>query len=147
MDRNPRKTAGRRARRYQRLGPDAWCRWCGEGSPETLREVASPEIADRLHGALLERHHVLGCAYDSDLTLILCLNCHALATEDQLRLEVPLEPSDNTLDRLIACGRGLSAFLQSSQYAVERRNRELEALRTFLDSNFPTWRDQWKSRP
>jgi hypothetical protein len=34
--------------------------------------------------SLLQRHHVAGAAIDSDLTVLLCLNCHAIETAGQL---------------------------------------------------------------
>ena len=45
----------------------------------------------------LEQHHVVGRVHDSELTLALCFNCHALATENLLGAGVTMQPEPNPM--------------------------------------------------
>ena len=70
---HPLRTALRKARRLEALGEsEPMCIVCGREDPMQLR----PEKR-----TLLEQHHPLGKSNDPDLTVPLCLNCHAEVTE------------------------------------------------------------------
>ena len=94
-DENPKKTARREAQRRRRLPPDACCIRCGETAPEAL-----------------EQHHPMGREHQRDLTATLCKNCHAKATEGQLREEVPLLAANNFPDRLASILKAVAAFFR-----------------------------------
>ena len=144
--RDPEKTAVRTAQSELRLGVDAACAFCGMGELAALQEVMDPALAKAVRKAMLEEHHVLGHALDPDLKIILCRTCHAMAHETLRRGGVLMVPQGNVLDRLIASRRGLIAFLHDLVSALERDLADQEALRTFLDAGYPTWRDLWRNR-
>jgi hypothetical protein len=79
----------RKLHRSRRLGAHAACVICGEQNPPALRRVPR---------SLLERHHLAGRANDPGLTVVLCLNHHALLSEAQrdsgvdLRRRTPSNP-------------------------------------------------------
>jgi len=144
VDRDPIKTAVRNAKREQRLGSDAACGLCGLAELAALRVVTDPALIDAVLQALRARHHP-GCrAHDSELTIILCLNCHAIVTESQLRGAVPMVPQPNELERQIARQRALATFFQDLADAEDRAAEALEGFRDFLDAEFPEWRERWK---
>ena len=115
MNRTRAKKAVRGARLLKRFGPDAACAWCGES---------------RLH-LLLEFHHPAGRAHDPDLTIILCRNCHAIASEGQHCGAVPMKAQADILARQIARHRALAAFYRD---AADSEERAAEDLRDFADS-------------
>ena len=121
-DMNPKKTAAREAKRQRRLAPDAVCVACGE----------SAHVA-------LEMHHPMGSAHDPDLTVPLCKNCHAKATEDQLREEVPLSATDSLLDRLAAIFGALAAFFRFLADAFNRLQTQVKEFAGSLDVAHPEW--------
>jgi hypothetical protein len=47
--------------------------------------------------SFLEEHHVVGIANDSELTLALCYNCHALITEHLYQAGVTMKREPNPL--------------------------------------------------
>ena len=112
-DKNPKRTAAREAKRQRRFPPDAVCMTCGE----------SAHVA-------LEMHHPMGAAHEAGLTVPLCKNCHAKATEDQYREDVPLSATDSFLDRLAAILGALAAFFR---FLADSFNRLQNQLRTELD--------------
>jgi len=146
IDRDPEKTAVRTAQRELCLGVDQGCLFCGNGELAALQEVLDPGLAKAVRKAVLEEHHVLGRALDSKLKIILCRTHHAMAHETFRRGAVSMVPEGNVLDRLVNFLRGLLAFLHDLSNALERHLAELEALRTFLDARYSTWRDLWKKR-
>lgn len=146
VDRDPTKTAVRKARRQRRLGRNAACAWCGEGALETLRAVNDAALAERVRQTLLERHHPLGRAHDPRLTIILCRNCHARATEGQRRSAVPMEPQNKVLNHAIARLRASGVFHRDAADAEDRMADKLEQFAGFLDTEYPTWSELWKNR-
>jgi hypothetical protein len=73
---NPVRAARRRAELCERLGSERpVCIYCGYAEIAALRRVSRK---------LLRKHHVLGGNHDPDLTVLVCLNCHALLHEDLL---------------------------------------------------------------
>ena len=147
MDRDPIATAVREAKREQRLGRDAVCVLCGVRDLETLREVpkGSP-LLSLVRKILLEEHHVCGRANDPDWKCILCRNCHARASESQLREKVSLKLQENVLDRKIARRKALACFHRDAARAEDCEAEELEDFADFLDSDNPGWRARWKKR-
>ncbi len=147
MDRSPIETAGREARRELRLGRDASCLLCGVRDLETLREVRKGStLFSSIRKILLEEHHICGRANDPDWKCILCRNCHARASESQLREKVPLKLQENVLDRKIARRKALACFHRDAARAEDREAEELEDFADFLDSDNPGWRARWKKR-
>ena len=145
MDRDPVPTAIRDFKREQRLGPNAACAWCGIDDLVVLRAVPKGSELDQwIRVRLHEMHHPCGRAHDPKLTICLCFNCHAIATESQLREVVPLAPQKNPLDRVIARGRVLATFHRGSGDAEDRVAEGMESFRTFLDRTYDEWREQWE---
>lgn len=78
----PLRTERRKAQRLNRLGSEhPFCLFCGCSEPMLLRPVTR---------RFLEEHHIFGVANDSDTTLALCFNCHALVTEGLLQAGVTM---------------------------------------------------------
>lgn len=124
-DMNPKKTAAREARRQRRLPPDAACVTCSERSHVTL-----------------EMHHPMGAAHEPNLIVPLCKNCHAKATEDQLREEVPLSATDNLLDRIAAILGAVAAFFRFLADALNQLQGQVKDFAEKLDAKFPAWRTE-----
>ena len=129
MDRDPIKTAVRERRRKQRMGDARACACCGVTDLECLNGRT-----------IIEDHHALGKAHEGHLTLPLCLNCHARASETQRKNCVDLSPQRTILDRLIACLRGIIAFLGDLLQVAERWLENLEEFVKQLDARLPSWR-------
>lgn len=114
----PIRTARREALREERLGKDAFCLLCGYGCLEALTQVtrgwleSSCVSADRIE-RLLEGHHVVGEAHDSNLLITLCLNCHREVTEGLAHEGVCMHPEKNVL-KLVAPMLRASAVLFES---------------------------------
>ena len=73
---NPARAARRKTELRERLGAGRpACIYCGHAELVALRRVS--------HKHLLE-HHVLGRNHDPDLTVLVCLNCHALVHDEML---------------------------------------------------------------
>ena len=128
-DMNPKKTAAREAKRQRRLPPDAACATCPESAPVAL-----------------EMHHPMGAAHEPDVTVPLCKNCHAKATEDQLREDVPLSATDNLLDRLAAIFGAFAAFLRFLADAFNRLQCQVREFAGKLDAMLPGWRAELGER-
>src|SRR5215471_15279600 len=99
-DQFPIRTARRKALREQRLGKDAFCLFCGYGCLESLTKVSrkwleTNGVPEDVIDRLLEDHHVVGEAHDSDLLITLCMNCHREVTEGLAREGVSPHPEIN----------------------------------------------------
>lgn len=122
----------RRYRRNQRLGTDACCVVCGYRKPEGLKTGPA---------GLLHDHHVVGRVNDEDLTVRLCQNCHAEATEGHRDAGVELEANDqDLLERVVSFLRGIADFLfrlaEAAWSLAQALSERLEA----LDAALPEWR-------
>ena len=95
----------RRTRRRANIPPDARCLWCG---------IANPDVLAGERRSLFERHHVAGRANDPGWTVVLCLNCHRLATIAQVDAGAPLCAPANEQERAIAALVDLASFLRES---------------------------------
>jgi hypothetical protein len=56
----------------------------------------------------LEAHHVLGESHDPTLTVLLCRNCHYLATENLLQADVSMLPEPDQIKRAAIMLKALS---------------------------------------
>lgn len=127
---DPIRNAARQSARQRRLGPDAACALCG------LAEQV-PLVRRRR----LEAHHAAGQGNDAQLTVTLCLNCHATATEHQRATGLfdAVEES-NVLERLVRALVSLAAFAHDIGTALSRWAEQIQALITSLDTHVQTWR-------
>ena len=74
--RNPVRAARRKTELRERLAAERpACIYCGYAEPVALRRVSRK---------YLREHHVLGRNHDPDLTVFVCLNCHALVHDEML---------------------------------------------------------------
>ena len=122
-DKNPKRTARREEKQRRRVPPDAVCVECGESDP-----------------CLLEQHHVMGQAHEPGLTVSLCKNHHAKATQSQLREEVPLNAADNLFDCVAAILDALAAFLRRLADTFNQLARQVRDSIGKLDAELPEWR-------
>jgi hypothetical protein len=72
----------RRARWIARLGAHPICLTCGFTAPRSALIQARRPV--------FERHHPSGRHNDPALTVLVCLRCHAMHSEDQRTIGVPL---------------------------------------------------------
>ncbi len=130
VDRNPNKTAVREAGRRRRLGHrPPICTKCREDRLETL-----------------ELHHPHGKNSSPNLMEVNCKNCHAVATESQLRGDVPLRPEMSPLRREAARLRASAVFRRDEAEAEDRRAEGFAELDEYLDSLLPDWWKRWNER-
>jgi hypothetical protein len=130
----------RRARKRDKLPPDAQCMRCGIRDPDVLLPGSVP---------LLEEHHVLGRAAAPDLTVVLCRNCHAILTGRQHDHNAlpPLgrgTPRDSSLERDARALVSLALFVEELAPSLNRIAAELFALARQFDIAVPGWRD-WEA--
>jgi hypothetical protein len=95
---NPARAARRKTELRERLGADQpICIYCGYSELVALRRVSAKELPE---------HHVLGRNHDPDLTVIACLNCHAVMherlTDAGVELEPVLDPKERVAMMLLA---------------------------------------------
>src|SRR5512139_1072810 len=104
MEHDPILNDARKARRQQELGENAVCAFCGE-----------PELSSlvRASQSVIDRHHVVGRAHDSELEIMLCRNCHAKETEALRDKGATMKPAATLLERLVAMFTALACFLES----------------------------------
>jgi hypothetical protein len=91
--RNPARAARRKTELRERLGAERpVCVYCGYAEPVALRGVSRK---------FLREHHVLGRNHDPNLTVFVCLNCHALLHDEiLLNAEVDLQPEPDSAKRV-----------------------------------------------
>jgi hypothetical protein len=114
-DRQPIRTARRKALRKDRFGSNDFCLLCGYACLESLTRVArqwleAKGVPKDFLDRLLEDHHGLGQAHDPKVIVTLCLNCHREITEGLAREGVSMRPETN-LRKLIALVFRASAVL------------------------------------
>lgn len=103
-DQKPIRTARRRTRQVNRLSADhPFCLHCGCSEVALLRPVTK---------RFLEAHHVVGENHDSKLTVLLCRNCHYMATENLLRAAVSMVADPNPIKRVALILRALAVHLE-----------------------------------
>jgi hypothetical protein len=101
---NPARSARRKTELRERLGfEQPSCIYCGYPDLVALR---------RFPGKLLTEHHPLGQNHDPDLTVIACLNCHAVAHELLDDAGVVLEPVSDPVTRVATMLRAEAVHLE-----------------------------------
>jgi hypothetical protein len=133
LEQDPIGNDARERRRRGRLGPDAVCALCGERNLDVLHRTGR---------ALLERHHLAGEANDPDATVVVCQNCHAKLSSDQLRFAAQLmHDADRSMpEKLVEVLRGLALFFEHLARSCEVWAQRLAALVAELDEEFVGWR-------
>jgi len=133
---DPARTAARRATRERRLGTDPACALCGTRDIDTLTR------------SRIEEHHLMGRALDAELTVPLCLNCHAIVSTRQSDADVLAKPTpDNLLERLVRMLRSTAAFFETFTDWLARFADQLAVLVDQLDSHCHGWRDLPGAKP
>lgn len=127
---DPIKNDARRSKQERRVGKGARCAQCGIGNFETLRPVKA---------SLIESHHVVGRANDSDLVVPLCKNCHALATEKLAQVGASMNPPNTVLHKLVEVLKALGAFFTDLGGKCIEWSAEVARLITGLNNQHPTW--------
>lgn len=128
MDSDPIGTAAREEKKARRLGGEKACILCG------ATEIAS------LTSRVLEEHHPLGRAHVPAITVTLCLNCHATASDAQVRAGVPLSPQKSLVETVIAVMRGLAILFEELASTLWRYALGLQVFVEDLDEH-TDWRD------
>jgi len=116
MSDDPLRVAVRRASRRRGITENDRCAWCDIQQPDLVRRVARP---------LLEAHHVVGFANDPEDTVMLCLNCHWLATIAQQDDLVPLRPAQSKHERARASITAAASLIKA---AAEQLQRNVDVL-------------------
>lgn len=132
MEHSPFNNDLRKSGRAQKLGANPSCLLCGVSTPEALTQVQR---------SVLEEHHVAGVANDPEFTVLLCLNCHASATEGQRDVGADLSHSErHPLERIEAFLRSVADFLiRLAGTAWQLANWVAWFIRQ-LDLRLPDWR-------
>jgi len=117
--RNPARAARRKTELRERLGIEQPnCIYCGYPELVALRRVPA---------TLLPVHHVLGQNHDPDLTVIACLNCHAVAHELFDDAGVVLEPVSDPVTRVATMLRAEAVHLEMLAESKRKQAALLEA--------------------
>lgn len=135
-DEDPLQTEVRRTRRRERLGENPQCILCGCGQAEALTVPRG-----KVRRYVLEEHHPAGWKNDPELKVILCLNCHRVATEKCRRAGVSLDWPPTLLHRIVALLRGVAALLADLGDSCYAAATKLERLIERLDEVYPAWRE------
>ena len=103
----------------QSLGADRpACIYCGYAEPVALRRVSRK---------YLRKHHVLGRNHDPDLTVFVCLNCHALVHDEKLPdAEVDLKRESDPIKRVAAMLRAEAVHFEMLARSKRRQAALLE---------------------
>jgi hypothetical protein len=126
MDGDPIGTTIRGERRQARLGDGPHvCILCGCSDPVALIDKTPDWL--KHHGipkTLFEQHHPAGRHHDPELTVLICRNCHAVATEGHLQAGVSMRPEPNPFLRVARKLDAEAVFLEELA-AANRRSAEL----------------------
>ena len=115
---NPVRAARRKAELRERLGAERpACAYCGYEELVALRRISRK---------LLLEHHVLGRKHDSDLSVIACLNCHAVVHEMLADAEVDLRPQSDPVKRVAAMLRAEAVHLEMLANSMRKQAELLE---------------------
>ena len=136
----------RRERQRTRLPDDPECLLCGVSTLDTLTRYPAAKVE-----RLMEAHHVVGQAADSDLTVVLCRNCHAIQTAAQHDLGAVPPPGrhrapDTIIERVARALRSLAIMLHALAHTLTGFATGLLTLVTGMDSYAPEWREQGWAR-
>lgn len=127
MSEDPMKTEKRRAKRELMIGRDQACALCGVSELFALMRF--------------DEHHAAAKAHDPNLTVVLCLNCHARATETQRQEGVRFKPQSTLIETVIAGLTSILAFFRDLCDGLERFVEMLRESVRRLDAEHPDWRD------
>jgi len=124
----------RKARAARRLPPGAACALCGEPDVRVLAQRRTTK-------SILEIHHALGRENDLGGWVVLCLNCHARASNAQRDAGVFDQMSGpNDLERLRSAVRSLASFHELQATSFSHWADRLSILIARLDETCPEWR-------
>jgi hypothetical protein len=154
-----RRNLVREQQRLLRLGTAyRVCALCGFAHPAALLPVRQ----DHVEARVLEQHHPLGRKAYPDDVVILCRNCHALATEmERLPGLLSRAPSEDTLTELltramawynlvravIAMAPKILALLERGFAALAASNKIPVALKGYLEKLLDALRDLVRDEP
>ena len=123
------------------LPQDAAC-MCGQREPDALLQ-GKP---------VLESHHVLGRAAAPDVVVVLCANCHRIATGRQVDQQALPAPGryrprpDCLLDTIKKVLRCLAVFFESLAHTLISYADRLRVFIAGLDALAPAWREQGRAQ-
>jgi hypothetical protein len=121
LSQNPARAARRKTELRERLGAE-WpiCIYCGYSELVALRKISRK---------LLPEHHVWGQNHDPDLTVIACLNCHAVIHERLNDAEVELEPLSDPKERVATMLRAEAVHLEMLASSKRKQAALLEGMK------------------
>ena len=94
------------------------CIYCGHAELVALRRVSRK---------YLREHHVLGRHHDPDLTVFVCLNCHALVHDEKLPdAEVDLKRESDPIKRVATMLRAEAVHFEMLASSKRRQAALLE---------------------
>jgi hypothetical protein len=106
-----------------RLPPDAACAHCGTTDVR-----------------ILEVHHTHGRHHAPQLTIVLCKNGHAIASDQQVQDGTPREARTTPLERWVAASLTAASWHHTSAEFHRMQASEVTAFIAWLDTNVPQWR-------
>jgi hypothetical protein len=117
--RNPARAARRETEVSEKLGAEGpACIYCGHSELPALRRIS------RKH---LREHHLLGRNHDPDLTVFVCLNCHAMVHDEILpNAGVDLELESDPIKRVAMMLRAEAVHLEMLARSKRRQATLLE---------------------
>lgn len=128
---DPLKKQHRKTRKRHRLGPEATCLACGRTNLHTLRKAKR---------SVFEMHHVLGVSHAPDAEVVVCILCHARMSAGQVDDEVPLQPQETILERMVAVLLAWASFLSIAAEILKELAASGTACVAGLDRDYPDWR-------
>lgn len=128
-DKRPVERAIRRERRLQRLGsPAPSCVACGLRSVEALLGIPAVVLPPEVRRKLIEHHHPAGRKTESDWTVPVCRNCHALITEDRRGYVLPEPPRTQEERAILHIQAAKEVILLAAPAVAEAQIRVLRAI-------------------
>lgn len=121
--RNPVRAARRTAELRDLLGSERpACIYCGCPELAALRRVSSK---------ILRVHHVLGQNHDPNLTVLVCLNCHAVLHDELFPdADIAVQPESDPVKRVATMLRAEAIHLEMLAYSKRRQAALLEEEKT-----------------
>ncbi len=126
MDQESIRTDIRSRRRHARFGDGPHnCILCGCSDPVALIDKTPDWLEHhRIPKTIFEQHHLAGRHHDPELTVLICRNCHAEATEGLLQAGVSMRPERNPVLRVALRLEARAVFLEALA-ASDRQSAEL----------------------
>lgn len=109
-------------RRQARLGDGPHiCILCGCSDPVALIDKTPDWLEHHsIPKTLFEQHHPAGRHHDPELTVFICRNCHAEATEGLLQAGVSMRPEPDPVLQVALMLDALAVFLEVLAAALRR---------------------------